>query len=401
MAGVKIRYVLQNAYGTGGTIRTVINQANALCAHHDVEIASVYRSREAPVFTVDPRVRLVPITDLRGDGSRRTDPEGGNTRMLRKFRRLPNPLPHRHDRPYRRWDPFVDAAIVRYFRSAQDGILVTTRPGLNLLSAWLAPRRLIRVAQDHMNLGTYRPGLRAAILRAYPRLDAVTVLTEHDLVAYRQALAGAPVRLTCIPNGIPAKDAPVPAPETKRLVAAGRLTNQKGFDMLLDAFAAVAAAHPDWTLTIFGGGPWRQRLTAQRDALGLTGSVSLPGISRHLDRELAAASIFVLSSRFEGLPMVLLEAMSTGLPVAAFDCPTGPAEVLEHGVNGLLVPPQDVGALAAAINELIEDPERRRALGAAAFETSRRYFMPAVRDAWLAFFAELAATRRDGERTPA
>ncbi len=393
--------MLQNAYGTGGTIRTVINQANAMCAQHDVEIASVYHTRAKPLFPLDPRVRLVPITELRPDGSRRTDPQGGNTRLLRKFRGLPNPLPHRSDRPYRRWDPFVDAAIVRYFRAETDGVLVTTRPGLNILSAWLAPRGLIRVAQDHMNLGTYRPRLRAAIIRAYPRLDAVTVLTERDRADYEQALAGFRVRLQRIPNGIPPREAPVAAHDTRRIVAAGRLTPQKGFDMLLDAFAVVAAEHPDWTLTVYGHGPWRAQLIARRDALGLTDVVHFAGVTPHLDRELAAASIFVLSSRFEGLPMVLLEAMSTGLPVAAFDCPTGPREVIEPGVNGLLVPAQDTGALAAAINELIGDPERRRAMGAAAFETSRAYFMPSVRDAWEEFFSALAAARTGEERITA
>jgi glycosyltransferase involved in cell wall biosynthesis len=393
--------VLQNAYGTGGTIRTVINQANAMCAAHDVEIASVYHTRAQPVFPLDPRVRLVPITELRPDGSRRTDPPNGNTRLLRKFRRLPNPLPHRPDHPYRRWDPFVDAAIVGYFRAQTEGVLITTRPGLNILSAWTAPRRLIRVAQDHMNLGTYRPRLRAAILRAYPRLDAVTVLTDRDRADYERALAGSRVRLEHIPNGIPPKDAPVATHDAKRIIAAGRLTPQKGFDMLLDAFAVVAAEHPDWTLTVYGHGPLRERLIARRDELGLTQAVQLAGVTRHLDRELAAASIFVLSSRFEGLPMVLLEAMSTGLAVAAFDCPTGPREVIDPGVDGLLVPAEDIGALAAALNQLIEDPARRRAMGAAAFETSRQYFMPVIRDAWEEFLSALAATRAPGGRVTA
>jgi glycosyltransferase involved in cell wall biosynthesis len=121
--------------------------------------------------------------------------------------------------------------------------------------------------------------------------------------------------------------------------------------------------------------------------------VGLPGLTRHLDRELAAASIFVLSSRFEGLPMVLLEAMSVGLPAVAFDCPTGPGEVIEHRVNGVLVPPGDVDAFAAARMAVIEDPDRRRAMGAAAYDTSSRFFMPSVRDSWERFFAALTASR--------
>lgn len=384
-----MRYLLHNAYAVGGTIRTVINQANALCSDHDIEIASVYRVRDTPVFAIDPRVRLTPLTELRPDGSRRTDPQGANTRLSRKLRRLPNPFIHRHDHRYRRWDPVVDAAIARYLRSADDGILVTTRPALNLLAARLAPRHLIRVGQDHVNLDSYRPGLRAAIPRNYPRLDALTVLTEHDLRAYQQVLGGSGVRLERIPNGIPPKDAPTVAHDAQRVVASGRLTSQKGFDMLLEAWATVWAKHPDWTLTIYGAGPWRQRLLDQRDALGLRDVVDLPGITSRLDAELQASSMFVLSSRCEGLPMVMLEAMSNGLPVVAFDCPTGPGEVINDGVNGRLVPAGEVDLLAAAIIELIDEPDRRHALGHAGYETSRRFFMPTVRDAWEQFFGTL------------
>jgi hypothetical protein len=110
---VKIRYVLNNAYAAGGTIRTVINQANALCTDHDVELASVYRHRDAPVFGIDPRVRFVQITDLHDEGYRWTDPPGGNTRLLRKTRRFRNPLPHGNDFRYSQWDPFVDGRFRR------------------------------------------------------------------------------------------------------------------------------------------------------------------------------------------------------------------------------------------------------------------------------------------------
>jgi glycosyltransferase involved in cell wall biosynthesis len=381
--------VLFNAYAMGGTTRTVVNQANALCADHDVEIASVYRHSETPGFGIDPRVRLVPLTDLRSDGSRRTDPAGTPPRLMNRTRRFRNRLPHGRDFRFRRWDPTVDARIVRYFWAARDGILVTTRPGLNLLSARLAPRRLLRVGQDHMNLETYKPALREAIVRAYPRLDAVTVLTERDLGDYQRALQGSGTRLECIPNGVPRPQLPPAALDAKVLVAAGRLSDQKGFDLLLDAFHQVTARHPDWQLWIFGSGPKRGELAAQIERLGLAGRAFLKGMTGHLDRQLAAASVFVLSSRFEGLPMVLLEAMTAGLPPVAFDCPTGPAEIIAPGTSGLLVPPQDVAALAAAICELIEDPAKRRAIGAAALKCSERYSIDTVRQRWEDLFAAL------------
>ncbi|MEU4219407.1 glycosyltransferase family 4 protein [Actinoplanes sp. NPDC026623] len=389
---MQIRYVLNNAYGTGGTIRSVINQANALCADHDVEIASVYRHVDAPAFPIDPRVRLVPLTDLLGDGTRRADPPGEKTRLANKTRRFKNRFPHRHDARYRRWDPVVDATVIRYFWAAKDGVLITTRPGLNLLSAWYGPRRLIRIGQDHMNLDTYKPPLRAEILRAYPRLDAVTVLTEHDLATYREATGGR-VRLERVPNGIPPARVPPAALENKVLVAAGRLSKQKGFDMLIEAFGLIAGRHPDWQLRIFGWGDQKAKLATRIGELGLDGQVRLMGATSKLDEELAGASAYVLSSRFEGLPMVLLEAATVGLPAVAFDCPTGPAEIIKDGANGLLIPPGDVPALAEGMARMIEQPDERRVMGKAALAGSDRYSIDTVKAIWDNLFADLAGGR--------
>ncbi|HEX8344898.1 MAG TPA: glycosyltransferase family 4 protein [Actinoplanes sp.] len=394
---MKIRYVLLNAYALGGTTRTVVNQANALCEDHDVEIASVFRHAEKPGFHIDPRVKLIPLTELRSDGTLRTDPSGGpSTRLMKKARRFRTFLPHKHDHRFRRWDPVVDLAVLRYFWSSEDGILVTTRPGMNLLSARMAPRRLVRVAQDHMNFGTYKPGLRAAIVRHYPKLDALTVLTEQDRKDYAQALGGTGLRMERIPNGIPRPQVPPAALDAKVVVAAGRLSGHKGFDMLIDAFQVVHAKHPDWQLWMFGSGAWKKKLTDQIEQAGLKGTAHLKGTTGHLDRQFAAASIFALSSRFEGLPMVLLESMAAGLPAVAFDCPTGPREVIEHGRTGLLVPAEDVAALAAGLCELIEDPARLRAMGAAALRGSEAYSIDTVKQSWERLYGDLLEVRQVG-----
>lgn len=390
---MRIRYLLHNAYGGGGTIRTVVNQANALCDEHDVEIASVYRGGTRPIFAIDPRVRLVPLTELRETGRRRTDQPGQKTRLINKTRRFRNLLPHRYDVRYRRWDPQVDLTIIRYLRSLQDGVLITTRPALNMLSAWFAPRRVIRIGQEHMNLDSHEPKLRAAVLRAYPRLDALAVLTDHDRESYRAALGAGDLRVVCVPNGTPPWPLPPAKLESKVLVAAGRLTPQKGFDLLIEAFVTVGARHPDWRLRIFGSGAQHDELAARISKLGLTDQVQLPGPTRQLDKELEAASGYVLSSRFEGLPMVLLEASAAGVPAVAFDCPTGPREIVDHGRTGLLVPPEDVAALADGMLRLIENPAERRAMGAAARLDSDRYSIGAVRAEWVRLFTELTAAR--------
>jgi glycosyltransferase involved in cell wall biosynthesis len=134
-------------------------------------------------------------------------------------------------------------------------------------------------------------------------------------------------------------------------------------------------------------------LNALVDELGLAGSVELGKPAADLAAEMERASIYVLSSRFEGLPLVLLEAMSKGMAVVSFDCPTGPADVVDDHVNGLLVPPRDVDALAAGMTELIEDAELRRRCAAAAVETAREYTMDHVGPKWEALLRDLWEVR--------
>jgi glycosyltransferase involved in cell wall biosynthesis len=115
--------------------------------------------------------------------------------------------------------------------------------------------------------------------------------------------------------------------------------------------------------------------------------VQLPGPVKNLDEQLLEASMFVLSSRFEGLPMVLLEAMSRGVPVVSFDCPTGPGEIVEDDRNGLLVPAGDIEALAAAMLALIRDEPRRLRCGAGALETASEYALDSIGPRWTELLA--------------
>ncbi len=244
-----------------------------------------------------------------------------------------------------------------------------------------------------MNLDSYAPQLRAQMRRAFPRLDLLTALTEGDAAAYREMLGAAP-RVECIPNGVPAAGAPHSPLDAKVVVAAGRVTPQKGFDRLLKAWTRVAPRHPDWELRIFGDGRSLESLRRRAVRLGISDSAHLMGFTPRLADELAAASIYVMSSRREGFPMVLLEAMGAGLPVVSFDCPTGPRDIVREGVDGHVVPDGDVQALADALSGLMADPARRRAYGAAAVEGAARFDIAKIAARWEALFEELAAAKR-------
>lgn len=193
--------------------------------------------------------------------------------------------------------------------------------------------------------------------------DGLVMQTE----AIRRSLpAGARRRSVVIPNPCPPAPMPGLPARSKRVVAVGRLVEQKGFDLLIRAFATVAGKHPGWTLTIYGEGPERRSLRLLAEHQGIAREVELAGVTDRPGAWIAGAALFVLSSRFEGFPNVLIEALAAGLPTIACDCPFGPSDIMAGGTSGLLVPPDDERALADALDRMMGDGELRARFAAAA-----------------------------------
>ncbi|GGO95276.1 glycosyltransferase family 4 protein [Wenjunlia tyrosinilytica] len=380
---MRIAFLMHNGYGIGGTIRTTFNLAQALAERHDIEIVSVLRHRELPTFDLDPRVRLRHLVDLRTESD---DPR----------HQLPAKVFPAAESRYRQYSELTDERVAGYLRTADADVIVGTRPGLNVHLALQGTYRAVRVGQEHLTLDTHPKALRRGLRRVYPRLDALTTVTEADAECYRRGMRLPGVRIEALPNSVP-EPAVAPADGHGRLVvAAGRLAKVKRYDLLIRAFGKVAAERPDWGLRIYGGGEEEPRLRRLVDELGLYNNVFLMGRASPIEPEWTKGSIAAVTSSFEGFGMTIVEAMRCGLPVVSTACPLGPPEIIKDGVDGRLVPPGDPDAVASALLELIGDDGLRRRMGSAAQVNSQRFDPAPVAERCERLFTELVAARKAG-----
>ncbi|AFZ26294.1 glycosyltransferase [Cylindrospermum stagnale PCC 7417] len=177
----------------------------------------------------------------------------------------------------------------------------------------------------------------------------------------------------------------------KWVISMGRLSEQKGFDILLSAFAKIADRHPTWQLLILGKGNIQQqeKLEKMKEDLGLTKQVILPGAIKNPFPILKKAKLFVMASRREGFPMAHGEAMACGLPVIATDCHSGPREIIRHNLDGILVPNEDISALATAMDHLMSNEKERQRLAIRAPEVTERFSLENVISMWEALFKKV------------
>lgn len=357
---MRLTIVLPGLSNSGGIERVATLHANHFAeGGHEMRVV-VFDDPGEPFFPLLPRI---VVTNIR---SRQANPV---MRRLDELRRLRVAL--RSSRP--------------------DVVISIFRNNLVLLATWLTGIPV--VITEHMDPGRawMAPGRRQLQRLLYgraARLVSVSRGVDRQFDWLDQS------RRLVIYNPI-APSAPAPAaaplpPGRRYLLAVGRFVEQKGFDLLLRAFALIAPRHADWDLCIVGGAPppqYRELI----DASGLQGRVHFPGVVRDIRPYYEQADLYVLSSRHEAFPLVLIEAMGHGLPAVAYACPSGPDEVIEHGRNGLLVPPEDVSALARSIEQAIDDDPWRLAAREHALATAERFSLGAIMPAWEALLASVTS----------
>ncbi|PDT43363.1 MULTISPECIES: glycosyltransferase family 4 protein [Sinorhizobium] len=355
IAGARITIVVP-ALGAGGTehiVNLVANHWNSTgCA---VTLITLERPDAQPYYDFDPTIEIVRL----GVPPRKASKLRSSLLVLQRLGRLRSAI--RRTRP-----DFVLSFLTR----------------TNVLTLLATIGSAVPVVVSERNNPASQPfGLFWRRLQAslYPRAFGLVTMTQGALDYFPPSIRK---KGWVIAN-------PVDLPRDWRnrrgkniLTAVGRLTPQKGFDLLLEAFARIAGAHPAWRLVIWGEGDERRSLETLRETLGLQKRVDMPGVTERPGLWIETADAFVLSSRYEGWGIVLLEAMAAGLPVVSFECEWGPRVMITHESDGILVPKEDVEALAKALDRMLSDRNLRERLGARAAASAQRYMPEQILADW-------------------
>lgn len=373
---MKLVYCISATHNSGGMERVLANKANYLAARgYDITVVTTDQRGLSPFFPLDARIRCVDL----GVNYETNNGKSFLNKLVhfpfkqwRHRRRLSRVL--REIRPDVTVSMFCNDAT--FLPSIKDG----SRKVLEIHFS-----RFKRLQYDRKGLwrlaDVWRNRNEADVVA---RFDRFVVLTHEDSRYW-----GNQPHIVVIPNAQTfTSDAPAPL-EAKTVVAVGRLTYQKGFDLLLQAWAEVCRRVSGWQLAIVGDGELRSALSAQAESLGLAGCVTFVPATKDVVAVYRDASVLAMSSRYEGFGMVLLEAQTVGLPVVSFACKCGPSEIVNDGVDGYLVAPGDVDAMADRLVRLMQDGALRRRMGAHAFANAARFSTDAVMKQWMALFDSL------------
>lgn len=347
---MKITLFAEALTNSAGIERMTIELANLLCNHYDVSIVLISDYDKLP-YDLDKRVALFSL-----QSSFSISKLWSNVYGLRKF---------------------VQENIPNY-------LITVAVPLVRISALALLGLKTKNIAWEHFNLyAGSKLGFYWRLLSTKLVWETV-VLTKADERNYRKYVNS---DIVCIPNFSPIRVQERSQIESNILLAVGRLENQKGFDLLIQAWKKAFPSVSNWKLHIVGSGSLKSSLVKQAEMLGIKDSVIFKEATIDIAKVYQQASCLVMSSRFEGLPMVLIEAKMAGLPCVSFDCPNGPAEVIRDGIDGNLVPAEDVDALASRLIDLLNDRNMLKKMGELAYEDAcRRFSTQAIEEKWKSLF---------------
>lgn len=372
---MKIIYCLAGTFNSGGMERIVIRKANWLAANgFDIIIVTTEQQGRSSFFSVDSRIRCVDLGINYSD-----NPYAGSLVVKYNIRRKKQLLhKQRLSELLKQEKPDITISTygneVEFLHKIKDGSKKIVEIHF---SRWYRlqseqPNALYHLANKYLTW---------CDRRRISRYDAFVCLTHEDRNFWDNL-----DNVRVISNFIESASVEQTSLAKKQVIAVGRLSYQKGYDRLIRAWALVHQKYSDWQLKIFGSGELHKELLQLVSYLELTEVVQICSPVKDIYAEYHRSALFALSSHYEGMPMVMLEAMRCGLPVISFDCKCGPRDLIEDGVNGFLIEEGNIEQLAAGIMKLIADPELRTKMGMQAYYTSSKYTEAVIMPQWVQLF---------------
>lgn len=327
---MKICFVVADITFKGGIERVTCNLANNFINNYDIEIVSFFKTNENINYDLEKNIKVKYITDSKYSG------EPGSLKRLFKFLKT-----------------FIRINLY-FYKNKKEYIIAQGMPvALMLLPLNFMKKKVI--ACEHVHYDYYNEIIKWVRSKLYKYYYKVVVLTLKDKEKFEKNLNN----VEYIPNYISKISEKKSLLNNKVIISVGRLEEQKGYDILIDICSRLLPNYPEWKLKIFGEGNLKEKLEKQIKKNNTSNQILLLGTTNEIEKEYLKSDIYVMSSRFEGFGMVLIEAMNIGLPLISFDCPNGPSDIIEDGVNGYLVKNFNKEEMLIKIEKLINDENLR------------------------------------------
>ena len=354
---MKLAFVIGDISSTGGIERVLsILTDSFVDMGHEITIVSLFKANNNVNYYFNHKVNIVYLSQLKYA----LETQGGWKRLLMFIKVLPK---------------------VKSFFSKNCFDLILGEGFPVNWTLYLIGQKNNVIACEHVYYNYYNTFIRKIREEVYRHFAAVVVLTENDKKHYTKKNNN----ICVIPNPVIIENLYQSDLSSNNMISVGRLEKPNGYDMLLKSLPIVFERFPEWKLNIWGEGTLKADLIKLRNRLGLQKYVNFCGNTKEIEKQYLSSSLFVMSSRYEGFPMVLIEAAAHGLPIVSFDCPEGPADILKED-RGVLVTPNDTDMLSKSLIEMLGNVQKRKYYACRGKEVVNEYSIDVISQKWEKLF---------------
>lgn len=370
--------ILSLHLGYGGIERAIIAVANVLCNYYDVELAVCYKLYDVPAFSLNNKVKINYLNNNLKPNKEAFMKAFKEKHIFKVFKEGLYSIKVLY---YRRKN------MIRYIRSTDADVIISTRDIFNFWVSKYACSRLLKIGWEHNHFhGDIKYATR--ISRSAKELDYLVLVSKELQKYYANRLQNC--KSVYIPNFIDDMPLVVSPLKNKRFICIGRLSPEKGYIDLLKLYSKIYEYDSGWTLDIIGDGSERTKLEGYIKSHNLTKNVFLHGFQGKdaINKLLSEASIYLMTSYTESFGIVLIEAMSHGVPCVAYDSAEGACEIIQDGINGFLIKDRSIAAMTQKVKELMNSRELRLKMGYHAYESVKVYSKEVVEKQWISLIEE-------------